>query len=206
MSTFIFDFDGTIADSFDYAANFLAAETGQAPLSAIRLNELKGLSMIAMARKLGCGWWKLPKLFYKGRRLMRKNIKHIPPFAGMPDLIRKLHSEGHELFILSSNTVGNIHDFLHQYQMHKYFLEIYGGVGLFGKAKALHRLQKTHKLETEACTYIGDEIRDVEAAKSIGMAVVAVTWGFAKDDDLIRTKPTVVVDSPAELMSYLEVA
>ena len=44
---------------------------------------------------------------------MNQAMGQVKPFDGMPEVIRKLHAEGHELFIVTNNTVPNIHKFLH---------------------------------------------------------------------------------------------
>lgn len=204
VAAIIFDFDGTIADSFDYIAGFLAEEAGQTRLPDQQKKTLRGQPMVAMARQLGHPWWRLFGLFLKGRRQMAASINDVQPFAGVPDVIRKLHAEGHELFVVSSNTVKNIHQFLHHYQLHEYFLEIYGGVGLFGKAPALRRLLKDQKLEKADAVYIGDEIRDVKAAQAIKLRIVAVGWGFARPDDLKALRPTALATDPAGLLKILE--
>ncbi len=204
MAVIIFDFDGTIADSFDYVANFLAREAGVAPLDKSARTDLKGRSMIGMSRQLGFKWWQMPRLFFKGRSQMRKTIKQLKTFNGMPELIRKLHAEGHELFVLSNNSVRNVRLFLHRHKMYKHFLQIYGGVGVFGKGPALRKLLEDQKLEIEHAVYVGDELRDVEAAQSIGLRAIAVSWGFADRQNLKDAKPTGLADTPGELMRILE--
>lgn len=204
MAAVIFDFDGTIANSFDFITDFLVAEAKLETISPEQRAGLKHMSMLAMARTLGHSYWKLPGLFYRGRRTMAVSINHVEPFTGMPEVIRKLKAEGHELFIVSSNTVRNVHDFLHKHDLHTNFLEIYGGVGLFGKAPALRRLLREQNFEAKDCFYIGDELRDVEAAKSVKIRSLAVTWGFARIKDLQALKPTRLVDEPAHIISALE--
>lgn len=204
MAAIIFDMDGTIADSFDYVADFMAAEAGIGPLSTKQKEGLRSLSMTGMARQLGYHWWDAPKLFFKGRRRMNKAIKDLDSFEGMPELIRKLNAEGHELFVLSTNSLRNVHRFLHLQKIHTYFLEIYGGVGIFGKAPALRQLLREQNIDIGQAVYVGDELRDVEAAKSIGLRAVAVTWGFAARNSLKAAKPTALADTPAELMRILE--
>lgn len=204
MAVIIFDFDGTIADSFDYVADFLAGEAGEKKLDPEAREALKGLSMVAMARKLGLKWWQAPWLFFRGRSEMRKTIKRLNSFAGIPELIRKLHAEGHELFVLSTNSVSNVRYFLHRHKMYRHFLQIYGGVGVFGKGPALKQLLEDQKFETDQAVYVGDELRDVEAAQSIGLRAIAVSWGFANRHDLKDAKPTGLADTPAELMRILE--
>lgn len=208
MATIIFDMDGTIADSFDYVSEFLARQAGEWPLTAKEKESLRGLSMGAMAKKLGHHWWNMPELFFKGRSRMRHSIKHLRPFQGMPEVIRKLHAEGHELFIVSTNSLNNVRHFLHVNGLHTYFLEIYGGVGVFGKAPALRRLLREQNLEIKDAVYIGDELRDVEAANSINLRVIAVTWGFARrkrlEAKLKAGEVAALAHIPADIIRVLE--
>ena len=160
--------------------------------------------MLAIARKLDHKWWKMPILFMRGRRNMERAMHKMRPFDGMPELIRKVHAEGHELFIVSSNSVKNIHKFLHHQNLHTYFLEVYGGVSIFGKSPALRQLFKEQNIDPKDAIYVGDELRDIQACQSVHLRIVAVSWGFANKNDLANLKPTALVDSPTELMSYLE--
>lgn len=204
MSAIIFDFDGTIANSFDYVVNFLAEEAKLAPLTAEQKSHLHDMPMAAIAKTLGLPWWRMPQLFWRGRVKMGKAIRYVEPFAGMEEVVRKCHEEGHELYIVSSNVVRNLHDFLVRHEMQQYFLEIYGGVGLFGKAPALRRLVKEQNLEVKHCVYVGDEVRDVEAAQAVKMRAVAVSWGFARKAHLEKLQPYALANTPLELMRVLE--
>lgn len=184
MAVIIFDFDGTIADTFDYAVEFLSKEAGAAPLTKDQKAALHGLSMAGIARRLGLPWRKLPGLFFKGRHRMSPAMKNIGPYDGMPDIIRGLRAKRHKLFILSTNTTRNIDKFLRRHGLEKQFIEVYGGVGMFGKAPALRRLLREQHIQTRQAIYIGDEVRDVMAAKSLGVRAIAVSWGFARAVDL----------------------
>lgn len=204
MAVIIFDFDGTIANSFDYSVNFLAKEAGIPPLNTEQKTALHGLSLFRIARRLGVPWFRLPTLLHKGRKHMGPALNKVEPFEDMPGVIRKLHAEGHELFILSTNTVRNMRKFLHHNELQTYFLEIYGGVGMFGKAPALRRLLREQHIETRNALYIGDELRDALAAQSIGLRIISVTWGFARADDLKAQKPTAMAHHPEDIMRTLE--
>jgi phosphoglycolate phosphatase len=200
----IFDFDGTIADSFDYVSEFLLAEANVGPVNESSKQILRGLSMQAMARSLGFKWYQMPRLLFRGRQGMVGSAKHLHPFDGMTEVIRKLHAEGHELFLLSSNNVRNIRAFLHKHDLHEYFLEIYGGVGLFGKAPAMRKLLRENSFDVKQAIYIGDELRDAEAAQSIGMRVISVLWGFARPEDLKTINPKRLAHKPSDIIAILE--
>ena len=204
MAAIIFDFDGTIADSFDYVVDLLATEAGREPLTADQQAELRGLSMAAIGRRFGHSWPRLFWLFIKGRKRMGPSMRQIKPFVGMPEIIQKLHAEGHELFIVSTNTVRNVRTFLHHRDLHKYFLEIYGGVGLFSKAPALRKLLRANSILMSDAIYVGDELRDVEAAQSLGLRVIAVSWGFSRFSDLESHNPSALAESPEQLLKLLE--
>ncbi len=204
MSAIIFDFDGTIADSFDYVADFLAGEVGIEQLSSIQREDLRHKSMSAMTRYLKYPKWKLPMLYFRGRQAMSNDIRNIQPFTDMPDVIRKLHAEGHELFIVTSNSLNNVHAFLHHHELHEYFLKVVASVSIFGKASALRKLLKEQQLSIDDAFYVGDELRDIQAAKSINLRVISATWGFARLQDLVAAKPLALIDKPEDLIKILE--
>ena len=54
MKTVIFDFDGTIADSFDFVLNFLVKAANKPPIENPKLRAAyRNVSMVAIARELG---------------------------------------------------------------------------------------------------------------------------------------------------------
>jgi phosphoglycolate phosphatase len=203
VAAIIFDFDGTIADSYDYFLTFLAREAGKKPLTDDQKAEFHGLSLVRMTRRMGVSWLRLPRLLHTCRREMNPAMRHLKPFPGMPEVIRKLHGEGHTLFILSTNTVSNMRKFLQHHELDGYFSELYGGAGLLGKAPALRRLLREQHIETRKAVYVGDEVRDAEAAQSIGVRIITVTWGFARADELKDRKPTGVAHSPQDIIDIL---
>ena len=206
MAAIIFDFDGTIVDNRNYFVEFLAKEAGKWPLSPEARTSLDGLALVFMARRLGIAWYRLPGIYFKGRRRMDRSISSFQPFEQMPELIKKLHAEGHELFILSSNSLRNIRLFLKHNSLREYFMEVYAGVAVFGKAGMLHKLLRENNLKAKDAAMVGDEIRDMVAAQAVGVRSIAVTWGLSSAKDLAAMKPTAIASSTAELMAILEEA
>lgn len=205
MATIIFDFDGTIADSFDYVASFLERHVRRGhPLTHEEKEKLRGMTMQQMATHLGSPWWYLPVLFLIGRRAMGKAIYNVPIFEGMGMVIDKLHAEGHELMIVSSNNSRNIKRSLKQHHLYKYFTDIYGNAGFFGKKRAINRILRRNSLEKKGAVYIGDEARDVIGAHGAEVRVIAASWGFDSKEVLASHKPTAIADKPVDIIRILE--
>lgn len=207
MALIILDFDGTIADSFDYVASFLERHVRRGRLLTHKEKEtLRGMNMRQMAVHLGCPRWKLPWLFVIGRRAMRRSIYDVPMFAGMGKVIEQLHNEGHELAIVSSNNSRNIKLYLHHHHLYKHFTDLYGGAGFFGKRRAIRSVLRRNSVQTKNAWYIGDETRDVEGAKAADIRVIAVTWGFDKVELLAKHEPTALANEPQDIIRILEEA
>ena len=56
----------------------------------------------------------------------------------------------------------------------------------------------------ERALSIGDEIRDIEAARDVGMKAAAVTWGFGMKPALEAAKPDLMFESVTELQAVFE--
>jgi phosphoglycolate phosphatase len=203
----IFDFDGTIANSFGVIIEVFEKLTKQPrKLSQSEVDALRDLPPLTIARQLGVSVWQIPFLLFRGRHMMASRLHEIQPFDGMVGVIEKLHAEGHELFIMSSNSRGTIRKFLKQHHLYSYFVDIKGEVGMFGKPRALRNLLRINNLEAKNSFYIGDETRDIEAASDVGMRSIAVLWGFARDASLIALNPTGTAIKPVDIIKIIEEA
>jgi phosphoglycolate phosphatase len=188
----IFDFDGTICDSFNLnlkIANEYLTRFKKKLIDSKEFRE-KGIEEIIKDYKLN----KLQILIYiyRGRRELAKHISELETFEGMPEVIKKL-SGTNRLGILSSNSKKNIEIFLKNNNLDKYFDFIQSNSNLFGKAETLKKLKPDF--------YIGDEVRDIEAAKKVGIKSIAVSWGFAGKNLLKKYKPDYLISDPKALLS-----
>jgi len=60
------------------------------------------------------------------------------------------------------------------------------------------------QLPPSACLYVGDDLRDVQAARAAGMRVIAVKYGYLGDGGSIESwKADAIIDHPRELLDYL---
>src|SRR5882757_51124 len=113
MANIIFDFDGTIADSLMVVLGIIHELTGHdMPQTAEEVERLRSMTLLQAAREANVRVGKVPFMVARGRRLMRTRMEDITAFKGIPEAITELHAQGHGLYIMSSNSVQNIEQFL----------------------------------------------------------------------------------------------
>lgn len=57
--------------------------------------------------------------------------------------------------------------------------------------------------EASQCLYVGDSEVDIETGKNAGLKTISVTWGFRSEEELKKAKAEIMIDSPAELFTYV---
>jgi phosphoglycolate phosphatase-like HAD superfamily hydrolase len=202
--TIIFDFDGTIADSFTIVVSIIQEMMHRSQkLTPEEIIGLKHMHLLEVAKKEHLPVWRIPFMVIRGRRMMNSRIGEVRLFDGMGIVIKELYDSGYELFIVSSNSSVNIEKFLQSNKLKQYFAKIYGGVGLFSKSRMLRKTLGANKLSPDKCIYVGDEARDVKASKEVGMRCVSVGWGFNAASLLCKLKPMAIADRPEDLLEII---
>jgi phosphoglycolate phosphatase len=198
IKAIIFDFDGTIADSFRVAIEiFEEIMQRPKPLSEKIIAGYRTLSLPEIIKALDVNRWQVPRLVIKGRREMAKRIDKINAFDGMPEALKDL-SSNYKLYILSSNDKVAIQSFLDRYGI-DCISAVYAGTSLTGKARHLKILRRKEGLLTSECLYVGDETRDIEAAKKAGIKCLAVEWGFSSPGALRSHMPDAMAKKPQDI-------
>jgi phosphoglycolate phosphatase len=206
VSTIIFDFDGTIADSFDTilaVTNRLAIEFGYTPASPAEIKQLQNLSSREILQQSRIPIYKLPYLLRRLKREMRHEIDHIEPFPGVLEALLALRQHDYTLGILTSNTEANVTFFLEKYQLLDLFLFVHSSVTLFGKSRRIKQLLRTYSLPQQSVIYVGDETRDIEAARQSRIKILSVGWGFNSVQALQDAEPDCLVRDPSELVGAI---
>jgi len=184
----VFDSDGTLADTLPWAADAfdqIAARHGIKPLGEQKRKELRHLSARHLIAHLKIPIWKMPAIVAGVRKLMAVHIDEFSLFDGIAGSLRRLHQGGVILGIVSSNSTENVRHILGP--ANAALIHHYGcGASMFGKAAKLRALLKTSRINAREAIYIGDELRDAEAARKAGMAFGAVAWG-CHSLELLRT-------------------
>lgn len=202
MTTLLFDFDGTLADSLSAIVeitNRLAPEFGYRPTRLEEVEALKGLTARQLIRYSGIPLLKIPALLRRVRAEMRSHGAAIPPCPGMPGIIQQLAAQQHTLGVITSNTSYTVNTFLQAQGLKEHFVSVDGGGTLFRKGKLIAQCLERHRFIPAQTVYVGDEVRDIEAARFAGIRSIAVTWGFNSRDALAAARPDWLVDDPIML-------
>jgi HAD superfamily hydrolase (TIGR01549 family) len=205
-SCLIFDFDGTIADTFQAIlriSNRLADEFRYKKILPSEVDFYKGKSSQEMVRLLKVPRLKIPRIVARAAEELHYEIETIEPFAGLPEALRLLRDSGITLAILTSNSADNVSRFLKHHNM-EYFDHIITASRIWGKNRVLEKMIRQIGWRKEEILYVGDETRDVEAAHKARVAVAAVTWGYNSHQALAERNPLYVIDRPEDLVSICQ--
>jgi phosphoglycolate phosphatase len=201
----IFDFDGTLADSlewFSVSINLAAKAYNFQETSLDEMEQLRHQKSREIMRFLGVPWWKVPFIASYMRKLMSSELSQIRLFPGVEELLWGLRQQSYVLAIVSSNSLSNIEQIIGTRNL-AYFKFVECGVSMFGKRHKYKKLFKKSKIPLLEILSIGDETRDIEAAKSSGIKSAAVGWGFAKPSALQAEKPDHYFSTIHELHQFL---
>lgn len=206
ISTIIFDFDGTIADTLPVIVrlfNSRAKEFGFDKLSTVDIETLRRMKISEIISKYGLTLIKVPYIVGKIKKELNSQIERVKLFDQMKETLYFLNKNKYNLGILSSNSKENIEKFLKSKDL-ELFNFIYSENNLFGKDKALINLLQKNKINPDKTIYVGDEVRDIDACKEANLKIISVSWGFNKREILEKNKPDYLIDSPEEIVKIVQ--
>ncbi len=202
----IFDFDGTLVDSLGCALdayNALAADFGLRKITANEIDDLKNMNTTALIKYMKIPLYKIPAALYKARTYMRYEMRTLKPFPGIIQVLNELSGAGCSLGILTSNSEQNVVSWLECHGIATCFNFVTSSPSYFGKGKTLKKIIKLNKINVNNAYYIGDETRDIDAAKQCGVSSIAVTWGFNSEKIMAENNPDYLVHVPEDLLAIL---
>lgn len=202
----LFDFDGTIADSinplFDLL-NSMAPDFGVHTVSWDEFDHMRDLNYIQIFKMLKIPLFHLPKAIKMVLEGYQQIIQHLQPCTGILELLSELQAREIPHSLLSSNSKKNLQAFLQKHQIQS-FEWVEGTEGIMAKNRHLSKMIRKHGLQNYDLYYIGDEIRDIQTAKSNRIKSIAVSWGLHSHQHLQKSKPDYLVDAPSEILDIIE--
>lgn len=200
----IFDFDGTIADTLEaiiIILNKLAPLYKFQPIDTKKTELLRNKTSREILKALKIPLFRLPFVARRAKRELGAVMPTIKPIPGMEEVIRELKHTGFTLGIISSNSEANIREFITDHQLDYFDFVI--STGFFRKKRILKRTLKKLQYEADHVIYVGDETRDMIAARQAGVKVIGVTWGINSPETLEKELPTAVASTPKQLLSTI---
>ena len=187
----IFDSDGTLADTLPWMRsvfNELADEFAFRRVEPHEYEQFRDLHGSALLKALNLPLWKLPRVVSAMRKKMAHHAGSFSVFPGVAEMLQRLSACGIQLAVVSSNSRVNVERILgpHNAALVKHFA---CGVSMFGKAARIRGVVRASGVARKESIYIGDEIRDGEAARAAGVAFGAVAWGQHSGEVLRAQKP-----------------
>lgn len=210
----LFDLDGTLADTapdLGNAVNHTRIEDGLPPLPLSSLRPIvsqgvRGLLRVSYGITPDDGGY--AALFERVLHHYASNICHETVlFEGMETLLMQLESRSIPWGIVTNKHTRFTHPLVEALSLTQRAASIVSG-DTTPKAKPfpeplLHAARECG-VSPESCIYLGDDERDIIAARAAGMQSVAVRWGYLGEDKPIEAwGADHIIDHPLDLMDAL---
>lgn len=201
MRTFVFDFDGVLADSFQplYMLNKEAFSFIGIDLSEIDYKNLfkdnvhLGFKSFIKTREDYLKFLEFKKINFG------KYYSSVKLFPEVPDFLPKI--KGNRAIV--SATLGKfILLLLVKSDLEKLFGLVLGTQDHTKTESFKEMLKKFNALPGETF-FVSDTSGDIRSAKSFGLRTVGVTWGFHSEEELSSSGPDKIARDFKELYSYL---
>ncbi len=210
----LFDLDGTLIDSapdLAGAANRLRADHGMEPLPLALLRPMVGSGargMVGVAFGVAPGEPRFEPLrdaflaHYEAGLLQSTQ-----PFEGVDQMLAALEAAGIPWGIVTNKAT-------------RFTSPIVAGLGLAQRAavvvcgdttahskphpEPLWHAARAMGLAPESMVYVGDDLRDAQAARAAGMAMVVATWGYLGLGEPVHDwGADALLDAPDQLLNWL---
>ncbi len=203
----IFDFDGTLADSYPWFLsiyNDLARRFQLPPMDRAELDALRHMDFPLVLKKHRISPIKAIQMGAYLKQLMSSQIDRVQLVDGIQEVIDALAENQVKMAVVSSNDEGNVRRVLGAHNA-EHFFAYECGVTILGKAaKFLNILRKSGVKPFQALS-IGDELRDLKSSRQAGIAFGAVTWGYTDAERLKAQNPDWIFNHPQQILEALEV-
>lgn len=204
FSLAIFDYDGTLADSFPWFCSVLnqtARRFGFREVAEGEADELRMLDSRQIVARLGVPLWKMPAIAMHMRKLSAEAGEAVALFPGAEQMLARLAANDVAIAVVSSNSEAVIRRTLGRASA---YVSHFGcGASLWGKSAKFSAVVRQAGVDRQRTIAIGDEVRDIDAAQRAGIASGAVTFGYNTGASLRARGPDLTFDDYGQLLAKL---
>ena len=209
---FIFDLDGTVADTLANLTHYVNRTTAAFGLSSLSKEKIRcyvgnGAKKLfeRVLSDVG-GMDRFDEIFAYFNTLYNQNPYHaLSTFEGMPETLAALKAKGIKLAVLSNKPhFATLPICRHLFDdMMDCVQGQTDGIPVKPDPTGLQFVLKTLQVSPEDCVYVGDSDVDMLTGKQGGMLTVGVSWGFREEEELRQSGADVLIHHPQELLQLL---
>ena len=210
----LFDLDGTLIDSapgLGFAADMMRTKRGLPSLAQGKYRPMagagaRGMISVALGKTAADPEFEaLKEEFFTTYEACM--LSHCQLFFGVAEMLDSLSLRGLKWGIVTNKSK-------------RFTLPIVASIKNFDSAKTVisgdtTAFTKPHPeplfeaarqlgVEPSQCIYVGDDKRDIDAAKAAGMASYAAAWGYLGEHALQTWQADVYLNAPGELLAFCE--
>ena len=203
--TILFNFNGTLLNIKHLAINIFNEIAEKYEYRKIAEEEIPYLSTLSVrdrCKVLNVPIYKIPIVGMKIKQRYQQYLPGLEPVKGIHSVIVQLKEMGFQLGFLTTNSRDTTSKFLINNSMN-IFDYVHYSFNPFSKKRDISLFLKDYNLKAKDIIYIGDELRDIKAAKQNQLYCIAVSWGYDSKELLIQGKPDYVADDPQDILNIL---
>ena len=199
----IFDFDGTLADSYQWFLSVFDEIVERYSLPRLDQSELRQLRKVdirQISRQFNIPLWKIVQIGSHLQKKMASQIDKVLLVDGMQAVLDGLAAAGIRMAVVTSNAEENVKRVLGPHNVDR-FVAFEAGVTLYGKKVKFEKvLMKTGANPLHVLS-IGDELRDLKASHQAGITFGAVAWGATELETFQAHNPDVLFTHPNDILN-----
>lgn len=212
---FIFDLDGTLADTVEsiaYSANAAIEKVGLKGNPAEEYKKYAGDGAAEMLRRslkaagdAELKYFEQVEAYYK-EIFLEHCLYKVTPYKGIREMLEELKAAGIKIAVLSNKPHERTLDVVEGLFGKGYFHTIQGQTPEIERKPSplgAYKIRDFFGIVSEECVYVGDTDTDMITGKSGKMYTVGVTWGFRDRQELKEYGADKIIDHPKELLDLI---
>ncbi len=195
----VYDFDGVFVDDFNFhkkkIEEFLNIEITNEEFYKIHSgnvykNDGAGLELENFDVQKYC-------------QSIKEELKQLPIVDGMREVVENTQGIG-KSFVVSSGCEDNIKGFFDEKEICENLCTIYGVETNPSKEKKFEKILKETGIDAKNTIFVTDTLGDILEANTLGIASIAVTWGFHRIETLQKGMPFGFAHSASDITKLIE--
>jgi phosphoglycolate phosphatase len=208
----LFDLDGTLADTAPDLAAAVNLMRRQRNLELAPYPTLRPHASSGARGLLGAGFGITPDDDgYEAMRVEFLNnyeraiCQHSTLFAGVTDLLATLADQKIPWGIVTNKAARFTQPLVPLLGLQQASCVISGDTTPHSKPHPAPLLEAARQLNLapQDCCYIGDDLRDIQAAQAAGMVSIAAAWGYCGSTEPLQWHADLLLHQPGELFNFL---